>query len=296
MKTKVTTTLKELKSITNTYIAQLSIITKTIRDTYEEDINSIKDDLINRIANEYSLDASEIKNKFIKRKKKNILDDNANNDQDNSDSEYMPSLVNSGDSNKQLLLYKTNYDNNDYYIETIEGGKVYDCKKNEVGVLINGQMELNIGLITQLKNLEIQINDIQKDKNISVPNINNFKKDDDAFCSVIKKTPILIPISKSEIMIEPLNLQSNLTHNTVKSSDGINLKQNISNSQYQIEHLSTISPFRVECSPPKGGGTSPTSPDECLPPKNKQLLNNEIFLDKPPAKRINKRRNNPSKI
>ena len=185
---------------------------------------------------------------------------------------------------------------NDYYIETIEGGKVYDSKKNEVGVLINGQMELNIGLITQLKNLEIQINDIQKDKNISVPNINNFKKDDDAFCSVIKKTPILIPISKSDIMIEPLNLQSNVPHNTVKSSDGINLKQNISNSQYQIENLSTISPFRVECSPPKGGGTSPAFLDECSPPKNKQLLNNEILLDKPPAKRINKRRNNASKI
>ena len=152
MKTKVLPILKELKCITNTYISQLTSITKTIRETYEDEINFVKSDLITRIATEYSLDVSELKSKFLRKKKKNITENNDDNiDDNNSDSEYMPSLITS--DNKQLLLYKTEYENDNYYIEMIDGGKVYDSKKNEVGIWLNGQMELNMNLIKQLKNL-----------------------------------------------------------------------------------------------------------------------------------------------
>ena len=190
MKTKITTTLKELKAVTTAYISQLNTFTRTIRDTYDADIETIKEDLLNRIAVEYSLDSSELKGKFLRKKKKQTLDNNNDDDTNNSDSEYMPSMNSSAD--KQQLLIKHSYDNNNYYIEMIDRGKVYDSKKNEVGIWINGQMELNMNLITQLKTIESQINDLNEpiNKNQTLQPTNN---NDDDFCKISKKTPILVP-------------------------------------------------------------------------------------------------------
>ena len=153
---KITTTLKELKALTTTFTSHLNTTMRTIRDTYDSDIETVKEDLLSRIAIEYSLDLSELKSKFLRKKKKQNLD-NDNDDANNSDSEYMPSINQSTD--KQILLIKHTYDNNNYYIEMIDGGKVYDANKNEVGIWTNGQMELNMSLISQLKIIDSHINE-----------------------------------------------------------------------------------------------------------------------------------------
>ena len=101
MKSKVSPILKQFKSITNSYMTQIGVMNKSIRDTFEEEINLIKEDLITRIAVEYSLDANELKNKFLKKKKKSN-DLNETNDDNNSDSEYMPSISNE----KNVILLK----------------------------------------------------------------------------------------------------------------------------------------------------------------------------------------------
>jgi len=228
MKTKITTTLKELKAITTTYIGQLNIITKNIRDTYESDIEAIKEDLISRIAIEYSLDSTELKSKFLRRKKKHINGSNVENDDaNNSDSEYMQSINNTSDLNQQLLI-KHVYDNNNYYIEMIEGGKVYDTNKNEVGFWKNGQMELNMNLITQLRNIEVQISDLIN-KNDEPNKLLSLTNNDDNFCKVAKKINNDVPIvisaqiesSTQNVSIPNANIEipiinANTTKNIVK--------------------------------------------------------------------------------
>jgi hypothetical protein len=124
-------------------MTNLSTIIKSVRETYEEEINSVKEDLIIKISNEYNLDINYLKSKYLKYKKKQTGNDVTNDD--NSDSEYMPSLTN--DSSKQILLYKTEYNNKSYYIEMIEHGNVYDSDKNIVGKWSNGIMELDPELL-----------------------------------------------------------------------------------------------------------------------------------------------------
>ena len=218
MKNKVYLNLKELKSIINACSTQITTITRNIKESYDDEHISSKEELINRIANDYSLDANELKNKYLRRKKKNTNDSNENNEANNSDSEYMPSLSQQSD-NKQPLLYKTEYDGNDYYVEMIEGGNIYDSKKNNVGIWSKGQMEININLITQLKNLEIQINDIQNTNTVKPTNI--IKDTDDNFCKVIKSHSNIPNLDIQNNDTIPLILETNTTLN----DSHINLKQ-----------------------------------------------------------------------
>lgn len=215
MKSKVSPILKQFKSITNSYMTQIGVMNKSIRDTFEEEINLIKEDLITRIAVEYSLDANELKNKFLKKKKKSN-DLNETNDDNNSDSEYMPSISN---EKNVILLKKIEYDNNFYYVEMKEGGKIFDINKNEVGIWSNGIVELNMNIISQLKNLDIQINGAPSLALALAGNINNIKQNqlqhnnDDDFCKVVKKTPILTStktdIIPDQLIIETKNVENN---------------------------------------------------------------------------------------
>ena len=47
---------------------------------------------------------------------------------------------------QQILLFKTTYENNDYYIELIEGGNVYDIKNNVVKKALFYQLEDSLEL------------------------------------------------------------------------------------------------------------------------------------------------------
>lgn len=188
MKPKSYNILKEFKTYTNTYVTQLSQSIKNIKDTYEDDIILVKEELLTKIAGDYSLDLSELKRRYLRRKKK-ISTSNDNDNGQNpyySDSEYIPSqLLNSQNNIEQMVLYKISHNDNDYYIEPIDGGKVYDINKNEVGIWKDGFIELNMDLIEQLKILEIQITD----NNDYIINTDTLKinSEDDDFCKVIKK-------------------------------------------------------------------------------------------------------------
>lgn len=188
MKPKSYNILKEFKTYTNTYVTQLSQSIKNIKDTYEDDIILVKEELLTKIAGDYSLDLSELKRRYLRRKKK-ISTSNDNDNGQNpyySDSEYIPSqLLNSQNNIEQMVLYKISHNDNDYYIEPIDGGKVYDINKNEVGIWKDGFIELNMDLIEQLKILEIQITD----NNDYIINTDTLKinSENDDFCKVIKK-------------------------------------------------------------------------------------------------------------
>ena len=188
MKPKSYNILKEFKTYTNTYVTQLSQSIKNIKDTYEDDIILVKEELLTKIAGDYSLDLSELKRRYLRRKKK-ISTSNDNDNGQNpyySDSEYIPSqLLNSQNNIEQMVLYKISHNDNDYYIEPIDGGKVYDVNKNEVGIWKDGFIELNMDLIEQLKILEIQITD----NNDYIINTDTLKinSENDDFCKVIKK-------------------------------------------------------------------------------------------------------------
>lgn len=169
--------LKELKQLTNNFSLQLLQINRSIKEHYEDDMNNVKEELLVKIASDYSLDLSELKNKYLKRKKKKTDNDDTGNDQ--SDSEYLPSVVNNNIGTDELLLYKVNYDDCTYYIELIDGGKVYDINYNVVGIWKDGMMELDYDLIKKLSNnnnksineSNIDINmdklDIKYDNNLS---------------------------------------------------------------------------------------------------------------------------------
>jgi hypothetical protein len=239
MKTKVVLTLKELKSITATYMSQVNTYTKNVRDSYEDEINSIKEELLNRVSTDYGLDANELKNKYLKKKKKTNETNEKLNDGNNSDSEYMNISKNEIDS--PILLYKTEYEGNTYYVEMIDGGKVYDVNKNEIGFWINGHMELNMNLILQLKNIDNQINSALSNKS-NQDIVQTISTKDDNFCRVIKKTPILVP-TKNDIIIDEISLESlensNLTvpNKVINSSNESLAKKRTTNARRRTKQL-----------------------------------------------------------
>ena len=182
MKPKSYGILKDLKNITNIFAGQLSQTIKSIKDTYEDDIMLVKEELLTKIASDYSLDISELKRRYLRRKKKvTVTTDNVETNAYFSDSEYMPvQPIQLDNVPEQVLLYKILYNENDYYVELIEGGKVFDSKQNEIGIWKNGFMELNMDLIEQLKLLETQL--FEENNNTC-----NITVSDDDFCKVSKK-------------------------------------------------------------------------------------------------------------
>jgi hypothetical protein len=158
MKSRAITSLKELKSVSNMYITNVKTITKNIKDLYEEDLYAKIDEVIVKIANDYSLDMAELKRKYLKKKKKtnvNSNDSDVENDANISDNESVIDQKKTIDENP--LLYKFENDKNTYYVEMIENGKVFDVDHNEVGVWKNGNIEINLDIVDQLKIIDVQI-------------------------------------------------------------------------------------------------------------------------------------------
>jgi hypothetical protein len=123
----------------------------------------------------------------------------------------------------------------------IDGGKVYDVNKNEVGFWINGHMELNMNLILQLKNIDNQINSALSNKS-NQDIVQTISTKDDNFCRVIKKTPILVP-TKNDIIIDEISLESlensNLTvpNKVINSSNESLAKKRTTNARRRTKQL-----------------------------------------------------------
>ena len=138
MKTKSYSILKEFKNNTTAFLNQISTSVKSIKESYDDDILLVKEDLITKIASDYSLDLSELKRRYLRKKKKSVIGpDNENNILNNSDSEYIEDQIEQKISEESNLLYKIEYNSDYYYIELFDGGKVYDKNKNEVGIWKN---------------------------------------------------------------------------------------------------------------------------------------------------------------
>lgn len=178
MKTKTSIILKGLKTNTNNFLSQLVQATRDIQDSYDEDMNIVQKDLLIKIANDYSLDYGELEYRYLNKKKQKSKKSNSELNAD--DIEYIPKNIN--DKTDQLLLYKTSYMDKNYYIELIECGNVYDDKNNIVGIWQNGEMELNIELIEQLRIINEHIQNCD-----NTEKIDEELDDSDDFCKIIKK-------------------------------------------------------------------------------------------------------------
>lgn len=178
MKNKTTALLKTLKANTNDFLSKLVQATRDVQDNYDEDINIVKKELLAKIANDYSLDLSELEYRYLNKKKQKSK--KSDEDPNADDSEYIPKINN--DKSDQLLLFKTSYLDKDYYIELIEGGNVYDAKNNIVGIWQDGQMELNMELIEQLRIIDEHIQNSEvNEENTTI----NYDSED--FCKVKNK-------------------------------------------------------------------------------------------------------------
>lgn len=164
----IMTQYKTIKTSTNTYLTQLVKSVRAMRDNYDTDINIAYEDLIHRIAIDYNLNEEELKQRYLKKKRRSKLsvgiDDLDNSDSDTSMMEHFEAQQK---NNKQLLV-KHNYDGNDYFIELSEGGNVYDNNNNIVGKWINNSMELNINLINESK-IKKSIQSIQVEESSIIP-------------------------------------------------------------------------------------------------------------------------------
>jgi hypothetical protein len=178
MKTKTSILLKGLKGNTNNFLSQLVQTTRDIQDSYDEDMNIVKKDLLIKIANDYSLDYGELEYRYLNKKKQKSK--KSNGDLNADDSEYIPKNIN--DKTDQLLLYKTSYMDKDYYIELVECGNVYDDKNNIVGIWQNGEMELNMELIEQLRIINEHIQNCSNNEKLDED-----LEDSEDFCKIIKK-------------------------------------------------------------------------------------------------------------
>jgi hypothetical protein len=186
MKTKSMASLKELKSVSNMYITNIKTITKNIKELYEEDLNSKIEEIIIKIANDYSLDLSDLKRKYLKKKKKTILTSNESDGEiecNISDNESVADKSKKTDENS--LLYKFENDENTYYIELIENGKVFDINHNEIGVWKNGNIEINLDIVEQLKIIDAQLKDCNEQTIINIVG-DNLSEDHKTFSATIE--------------------------------------------------------------------------------------------------------------
>jgi hypothetical protein len=189
MKPKSYNSIKQLKSQTNAFISNISTSMKHIKEMYEEDISNIKEELLIKISNDYSLDINEMKKKYLKKKKDQYIEDNNVNDI-NKDSISTNNYVlfyklilndnindqsNTNNSYAQLdseCFNKNKIPQGNYYIH-LKNYKIYDENYNEIGFYKNEYIELNIDLINQIKLLknQIRLDIIHKDNKDNISNL-----------------------------------------------------------------------------------------------------------------------------
>jgi len=165
MKPRSINYIKDLKSQTNNLTSIITNSIKVIKETYNEDIFTIKEDLINKICNDYFLDANELKRKYLRSKKKDNIKQQIEiqSDDEVKEKNFLENYV---------VYYRLDYNNDSYYLNP-KNNKVYDKRNNEVGFYKNNYVELNENLINQIKLLENQLDYINNNDTLTVM-INSF--------------------------------------------------------------------------------------------------------------------------
>ena len=152
MKTRTSTSIKELKSDTNDYLSKLNLSLRLVQDNYDSDVLRIKKDIIHKISTDYSINLDELENRYLKQKKNkskkvesisSFDQDSESEDYNIPNREYIFSNKSEVIEKEHHLLFKTVYDNKNYYIDMIDNGNVYDSDNNIVGLWINNEMVLN---------------------------------------------------------------------------------------------------------------------------------------------------------
>jgi hypothetical protein len=191
MKTRAHTLLKDIKSNATTFVGQLQASIKNIKEIYEEDVLTKNEELLTKIANDYSLDLNELKRRYLKNKKKtnNAVDTEVNGSTELSDHE---SVQNTNHDIEFPSLYKYELNGNVFYIEMVNGGKIFDCYYNEVGIWRNEMVEIDMELVEKLKKQKKQ----SKKDNLSIT-IESFIKSTE---ESIEKT--VLPITSKKIIVE----------------------------------------------------------------------------------------------
>jgi hypothetical protein len=125
--------LNKLNDNVETISLQLSEYKKKIKKEMSKIVAEEKLQLLFKISEDYDIDINILKNKYLKSKELNIL--NKNNIKLNIDIE-------------EELLDKIEYNNNIYYYENKEKGKVYDINNIEVGIFKNDKILFNELLVS----------------------------------------------------------------------------------------------------------------------------------------------------
>ena len=128
---KINEIIKNIRQLNQNYVTDNNKLYKNLLDELEKEIFFQKEDLLNKICNYYNLDVNKIKKKFLKKNKK----------KDYNKEETINQI--SEDLNQDVVLFKLNHNNNNYYIECIENGSVYDENMNIIGKYIDNNIILN---------------------------------------------------------------------------------------------------------------------------------------------------------
>lgn len=163
--------LKSLKSMTSAFMVQLSKKTKEVKETYTADILKYKEELLRKIAIDYSLNLEELQQRYMKKKK--FTHNNTVSDMNESDTDSDLDTVQII-KNKNIILLKHTCNDIDYYIELINGGNVYNNKNEIIGKWMNNVMHLHNTIVATniiMNNAEINIENIETPENIIVPTV-----------------------------------------------------------------------------------------------------------------------------
>ena len=122
---KKSKSLKKLKKETKNFSKAISSYSECIRNEYEKILTNKIDDLLKNISEGENLDYNFLKEKYLLKNDDNVKDEllEENNDCD--------------------LLDKIIIDNEDYFYENKEDGKVYNSNAEEVGVYKDNNVILN---------------------------------------------------------------------------------------------------------------------------------------------------------
>lgn len=158
MKTRAHTLLKDIKANTKSYTDNITNTIRSIREIYDEDILVKNEELIIKIANDYSLDVNELKRRYLKKKKNANSSDNDT----NTSNEFIQENIQYDDVQCYNTLYRYQLEDDVYYIEMSNEGKIYDINDNIVGIWKDDVVELDIVVVEYFKKINQKIQ--KKDK------------------------------------------------------------------------------------------------------------------------------------
>ena len=139
---KVKNDIKDLTKLVSTFSKEYETRVGSLQKSYNAEILVQLNEIIKKIADDYSLNFKELHDKYIKDLKKNIKksDKNINLIDSESNSEsYDDSNMIDKDADDLNLLEQITINNETYYFEKKEGGIIYNKEVINVGEYKNGE-------------------------------------------------------------------------------------------------------------------------------------------------------------